>query len=229
MRIRNSDRIIWSQSGPYEVGRGGGRVRALLKTLLGLLAVAVTGAALVGVFLGVLLYRHAHPPRISSTVTPASVFTRYEDVTVSSSDGVPLAAWWIAGKPGAPVVLLAHDLGDSRASLLGLAALLAEQGYSVLPLDLRGHGASGGTSSFGTLEKRDLLGAIDWLSGKPQADARRVAIVGVGMGAHAAVLAAVERPQVRCAVLDSLYGSVGEQFAAVRLRGVTAIRWLSTP
>ena len=53
MRIRNSDQIIWSQSGPYEVGRGGGRARALLKTLLGLLAVAVTGAALVGVFLGV--------------------------------------------------------------------------------------------------------------------------------------------------------------------------------
>lgn len=191
-------------------------------TGLGLLAV-VTGA------LGFLLYHHAHPPRVSGSETPGAVFTRYEEAPFPSLDGVPLAGWWIPGIAGAPVTILCHNLGESRSSLLGLATLLSGSGYSVLLFDFRGHGASGGTSSFGALEKRDLLGAIDWVGGQKGAGGQRIGLVGVGMGAHAAVLAAAERPQVRCLVLDSPYPDAGTQFAASSLSGGVATRWLTPP
>jgi pimeloyl-ACP methyl ester carboxylesterase len=167
--------------------------------------------------LGVLLYRHAHPGRAAASETPAELFTRYDDVSFTASDGVRVEGWWIAGKPGNPILVLCHDLAGSKASLLGLAAQLADQQYSILLFDFRGHGASGGTSSFGTLEKRDLLGAIDWASARPGVDASHVGVIGIGMGAYAAILAASERPQVRCLALDSPYPEAADEFAASTL------------
>ncbi len=169
---------------------------------------------LVAAFLGVTMYRYAHPPAAASQETPDRLFLAYKDVSFPSADGVPLSGWWIEGTGGLPVLVLCHDLGESRASLLGLAARLAEQKYPILLFDFRGHGASGGASSFGVLEKRDLLGAIDWVSSQPKVDAGRIGVVGVGMGAYAAILAASERPQIRSLVLDSPYPDAPGEFLA---------------
>jgi pimeloyl-ACP methyl ester carboxylesterase len=194
---------------------------------------AVLAAVLAGVVtfvsfgaIGFLMYKHSHPPRVAAAETPEALFTRYENVEFPSTDGIPLVGWWISGAPGSPVVILCHDLGESRSSLVGLSTDLAESGYSVLLFDFRGHGQSGGVSSFGILEKRDLLGAIDWLASRRDADAQHIGVVGVGMGAHAAILAGAERPQVRCLVLDSPYQDVATSFAAARLRSGTFGPWL---
>lgn len=215
--------------GGQRLGGGGwsGRFRLLRRWVLALLIVPAALVALSSGVMGLLVYRHAHPPRGASLETPSSVFTQYADAPFTASDGVPLAGWWIAGRDGAPVLILAHDLGESRAAMLGLAAPLSEAGYSVFLFDFRGHGASGGSSSFGTLEKRDLLGAIDWVAGKRKADTRRIGIIGVGMGAHAAILAASERIEVRSLALDSPYANVGASFAGARLDEGTFRTWLT--
>lgn len=174
-------------------------------------------AVVVAAFLAVQLYRHAHPPRMVSPETPAGVFTHYEDVAFSSSDGVALSGWWIPGGQGLPVLVLCHDRGGSKASLLGMVARLSGEGYPIFLFDFRGHGASGGTSSFGTLEKRDLLGAIDWVESRPGRAGSRLGIVGIGMGAYAAILAAAERPRARCLVLDSPYQEASAQFAVASM------------
>jgi pimeloyl-ACP methyl ester carboxylesterase len=197
--------------------RSGGALRGLRKIILGVLLVLGSVALAVSGVLGVLLYRHAHPPRIPSQETPESLFTKYEDASFTSSDGVPLSGWWIPGQEGLPALILCHDRGASRASLLGLAARLSAENYPVLLFDARGHGSSGGTSSFGVLEKRDVIGAIDWVGSNTKADGTRIGIAGVGMGAYAAILAAAERPQVRCLVLDSPYPDAGTEFAASSL------------
>jgi pimeloyl-ACP methyl ester carboxylesterase len=54
-------------------------------------------------------------------------------------------------------------------------------------------------------EKRDVVGAVEFLGGLDGVDGKRVGLYGVGMGAHAAVLAAADLPEVRVLVLDSLY------------------------
>jgi hypothetical protein len=60
----------------------------------------------------------------------------------------------------------------------------------------------------GVLEKRDVLGAVDYLVRSREIDSRRLGILGVGMGAHAAALAALDRPSLRVLVLDALYPDV---------------------
>src|SRR4029453_354334 len=74
------------------------------------------------------------------------------------------------------------------------------------PCATRGPGASGGTAStLGVDEKRDVIGAVDYLADLEGIDHRKVGAYGVGQGAHAAVLAAADRPALKALVLDGLY------------------------
>jgi pimeloyl-ACP methyl ester carboxylesterase len=192
-------------------------LRGVRRIAGGLLLVVLTVVIVVSGGLFAMLYRHAHPPRVVSSETPSALFTRYEDAAFTSSDGVSLTGWWFPGKAGMPAIILCHDLGSSRSNLMGLATRLAESEYPILIFDFRGHGASSGTSSFGILEKRDLIGAIDWIGAHTKADGKRIGVVGIRMGAYASILAAAERPQVRALVLDSPYPDAASEFAATGL------------
>jgi len=132
-----------------------------------------------------------------------SMRIRVTEVEFPSADGMALRGWWMPADEGLPPVLLCHDRRASKRSMVNLAIALGEKGFPVLMFDFRGHGDSAGErSSLGILEKRDVTGALDWLA---QTNARRVGVFGAGMGAHAAVLAAAERPELQVLVLDGLY------------------------
>lgn len=195
----------------------GSLLRGVKRIVGGLLLVVLTVVVVVSGALYAVLYRHAHPPRVVADQNPSALFTHYEDAAFASPDGVSLTGWWLPGRPGMPAIILCHDLGSSRASLMGLASRLAEAEYPILLFDFRGHGSSSGTSSFGVLEKRDLLGAIDWIGAHTKANGSKIGVVGVGMGAYASILAASERPQVRSLVLDSPYPDASSEFAAAGL------------
>jgi pimeloyl-ACP methyl ester carboxylesterase len=61
-------------------------------------------------------------------------------------------------------VLMVHDIGDSRASLLKIAKELATVGYDVVLTDLRTHGRSTGEYfTYGAKEKQDLKVIMDQL------------------------------------------------------------------
>jgi pimeloyl-ACP methyl ester carboxylesterase len=146
-------------------------------------------------------------------------------VTFKSTDGIGLKGWLFQGAPKMPPIVVCHDLGESRNSLMNLAIALHKAGFTVLAFDFRGHGASSGEgSTLGVREGRDVLGAIDFVAGLPKdsVDAKRIGVFGAGMGAHAAVLAAAERPELRVLVLDGLWPDAG--FALVR-HGFADWRW----
>jgi pimeloyl-ACP methyl ester carboxylesterase len=214
-RYRDTNQTLTlPQEGRTRVGTA---LRGIRRIAGGLLLVVLTVVILVSVGLYAVLYKHAHPPRVVSGDNPSTLFTHYQDAAFTSSDSLYLTGWWLPGQSGMPAIVLCHDLGSSRTSLMGLATSLGEAGYAVLIFDFRGHGASSGTSSFGVLEKRDLLGAIDWVGAHTKADGTRIGVVGVGMGAYASILAAPERPQVRALVLDSPYADAAAQIAATGL------------
>lgn len=132
-----------------------------------------------------------------------SMRIRVIEVEFPSADGMALAGWWMPGNEGQPPVLLCHDRNSSKRSMVNLAIALHAEGFAVLMFDFRGHGESAGDrSSLGVVEKRDVTGALDWLAKRSSG---RVGVFGAGMGAHAAVLAAVERPELQVLVLDGLY------------------------
>ena len=177
------------------------------KTLGTMVLVVGVVAALAFGMVGAQVYRITHPPRRADEApTIASVVVSVEEVTFAASDDVPLSGWLLEGDPGMPFIVMVHDLGGSKGTLLDLAVVLQKSGFSLLAIDLRGHGASGGGgSSLGIREKHDVIGAVDYLSGLDGVGDGPMGIYGLGMGAHAAVLAAADRPSLDVLVLDGLY------------------------
>lgn len=174
-------------------------------TVLVLLALSV----LVGISVVRVLHAMTPPRHVASAIDFKSMKIAVREVEFQSADNLRLSGWLFAGRPGMPNVILCHDVGENKASLINLAISLNEDGFGVLLFDFRGHGTSAdGRTTLGLHEKRDLLGAVDYLAGRPGHEDQRLGVFGVGMGAHAAVLAARDRPVVKVLVLDGLYPDV---------------------
>jgi pimeloyl-ACP methyl ester carboxylesterase len=185
---------------------GAARLRSpagrLLLVVLIVLALPVGG----GVFL---LHAITHPRRDRAEMNPEDLLLRVEDVAFEAADGVMLSGWFVKGPPGGPAIILCHDLGGSRQGLLQSAVSLNRAGFPLFMFDFRGHGQSGGRrSSLGVAERHDLLGAVAFLKGRKDIDPARFGVWGVGMGAHAAALAAAETPEIAALALDGVYPDV---------------------
>lgn len=117
------------------------------------------------------------------------------DVTFSTRDGVELHASYLPGPAGdgdGPAILLVHGFGGHRRK--PAYAFLAEElstVASVLTVDVRGHGRSGGESTLGLAETLDVAAGAAWLRRHGH---RWVGVVGVSMGATAALRAAGTAP-----------------------------------
>ncbi len=181
-----------------------GPVRFLL-TLIVVIVLLAAGAYF-------LLYSVTHPPRDRARLDPADLLLRTDDVTFRASDGVLLSGWLVKGAPRAPVIIMCHDLGGSRSSLLGSGVSLNRAGYALLVFDFRGHGLSTGSGGYlGVDEKRDILGALEFLKTRKDIDSSRIGLWGIGMGAYAGTLAALDSPEIVALALDSLYPDVRSQ------------------
>ncbi|MHC1781999.1 MAG: alpha/beta fold hydrolase [Anaerolineaceae bacterium] len=65
------------------------------------------------------------------------------EINLQTSDGESLQAWYKAPDNGAAIILL-HGAGSSREGVRSYIPMFTDNGYGVLALDLRGHGASSG-------------------------------------------------------------------------------------
>jgi dienelactone hydrolase len=87
--------------------------------------------------------------------------------------------------------------------MLPLVRPLHDAGFVVMVVALRGCGASAPAGeTFGLLESNDVKAAVAVLRKRPFVDPNRIAIVGVGAGANACVLAASEDAGIKALVLD---------------------------
>jgi len=144
-------------------------------------------------------------PEFPPWVTPGDAGLDYSDVTLSTPDGLHLAAWYVpASTPKSPTVLLAHGLQDSKWTLLRLIPWLHEAGYNVMAFDFRGHGQSEKRpTTVGREEVLDVQAALNWLEAEGAGD--RVAALGQSLGAAALVNTAAIDDRLDALVLDSLF------------------------
>lgn len=179
--------------------------RSCLKyTLYVLLTVMVVAILLTVGALYIQVLHLTTPARNQDIGTPAGL--PYEDVTLTTSDGLKISGWYIPGtRPNG--IVLAHGIHANRAYLLPQATILAEAGYHLLLIDLRGHGHSEGeVMTYGYNEALDVQAAVNYLLALPAVN--QVAVLGHSLGAAAVVRAAGADDRVKAIVIQSSYSSL---------------------
>ena len=108
-----------------------------------------------------------------------------ETIRIPVAPGVEIAAD-VAGRRGAPTVILGHGGGQTRHSWDKAEHQLAEAGYFAINYDLRGHGDSDWSSDgdYGLDVRADDLAKIAAVGSRP------LALVGASLGGITAMVAA---------------------------------------
>lgn len=206
--------------------------------ILGLcLLLAVFGLAVVVWHWSTELIKSPEPDEPSS---PGDYGLPFTEVMFPSRDGLILHGWFIPA-PGVTAfsldekdwatesrgtVVLGHGRFGSKDSDLKYVPWLREAGYNCFMLDFRGHGRSEGNyTSFGCHERKDLLGAVGFLSGKGILE---VGVLGFSLGAVVGIGAAAECENIVAVVADGAFVELRRTLArGTQERGFP--QWLVRP
>lgn len=125
----------------------------------------------------------------------AAVLPGARDVTLETSDGLNLGAWYVpAGKPDRGMaVLVANGNAGNRAGRAPLARALAQQGLAVLLFDYRGYGGNPGAPDERGLA-RDVRAAHRYLVEEAGFSGERLLLYGESLGAAVVTELATEQP-----------------------------------
>jgi pimeloyl-ACP methyl ester carboxylesterase len=158
------------------------------------------------------------------------------DVWIEAADGVQLNAWWVP-RDGSPLVTL--FLHGNAGNLTHRAARIQEivaAGSSVLMLDYRGYGKSGGRPTEQGLYRDSEAGFVYLLGKGYRAD--QIILHGESLGTAVAIDLASRRP---CAalILEAPFTSAGDVAATVvpvlgpwlirSYNSLPKIRWIRVP
>jgi alpha-beta hydrolase superfamily lysophospholipase len=161
--------------------------KSLLRRLLVLLLAPALGWLASGAVAAYLL-SHRVGGRFEEQ-TPELFRQRVESPRIHTQDGEELGAWLIRGESQELCVLLVHGNRASRSALRPLFAHLATQGRCVLAISARGHGDStGSVVDAGWSARHDVVAGVAFL--EREASHPKVLVVGISMGAAAAIFAA---------------------------------------
>ena len=171
------------------------RARALIALGIGALVMGATASWQ----LGSQLVRPVNRPVPLPAGFPAQVVSL-------PGPGHAIAGWWLNQGGDSPVVLLLHSIRADRSSMLSRAKLLLGHGFSVLLIDLQGHGETPGVAiTLGSRESGDVRAALGWL--KRTVPSRRIGVIGCSLGG-AAVLLGPQPSGFDAVVLEAVYPRV---------------------
>ncbi len=201
--------------------------RRFMLMALASLAVPAIPAAFVGNSLGdgILHPARIAPMRLDETERMlAGTSSTKEDFNVRAPDGAQLKGWKV--RPNSPIgdwVLLYHGVSDNRTGVLAHAAFLLRQGYSVVMMDSRAHGESGGDMcTYGWKERYDTVAITDALFASEKV--RHLYALGVSMGAAIALQSAAVEPRIVAVVAEASFANMRE--VSYDYAGLHAGSWL---
>jgi uncharacterized protein len=183
-------------------------LRYVLWATAATLGVSGAATAAISMMTGFLVYQYARARGQWGTDEPPAGLA--EEVTFPSvGDSLRISGWFLpATTQPAPAVVLCHGIWTGRRECLPLALRFQAAGYNVLTFDFRAHGLSDGRfTSVGLHETNDVLGAVEYVKGRPEVDPARIGVIGFSMGAAAAIQAAARCQDIRALVADSAYAS----------------------
>lgn len=170
-------------------------------------------AGLVGYVVGpgVLHPQRLNPERIQQAQEMLQrTKTTPEEFVVKTRDDIELRGWKIrAARPTGDWVLLFHGVADNRTGVLGAAELLLRHGFSVVMMDSRAHGRSGGDmATYGSKERYDTVAVVGALYATE--NVRHLLALGVSMGAAIALQSAAVEPRIEGVVAEDAFAELRE-------------------
>nr|ACJ83350.1 unknown [Medicago truncatula]AFK35659.1 unknown [Medicago truncatula] len=176
--------------------------------LYGVGGLVVAGMALFVAFQEKLVYVPVLPGLTKSyAITPSRLRLTYEDIWLSSSDGVRLHAWFIKLFPdtrGPTILFFQENAGNIAHRLEMVRIMLHQLQCNVFMLSYRGYGASEGSPSQKGITK-DAQAALDHLSQRSDIDTSRIVVFGRSLGgAVGAVLTRNNPEKVAGLILETL-------------------------
>jgi dipeptidyl aminopeptidase/acylaminoacyl peptidase len=144
--------------------------------------------------------------------TPGDFGVEYQKVTFPArTDGLKIVAWYLPNESSNKAIIIVHGRNASKQhaaseTIVAFETALQKAGYAVLAIDLRGHGESEEARySFGVYERRDVLGAVDFL--KEQGfQSGNIGVVGISLGGAAVNGAVAETEDIGAVVTEGTLG-----------------------
>ncbi|MDP1755213.1 MAG: alpha/beta hydrolase [Methylotenera sp.] len=170
-------------------------MNGMSKMLSSLLTILVLAYGSVAVLLFLMQDKLAYYPQIGREIqtTPREHGLDYEALTLATSDGERLDAWFVPAR-GQAVVLILHGNAGNISHRMDSIAMFHRLGYGVLIFDYRGYGRSSGKPSEEGLY-RDAQTAWDHLTRQRGIAPAHIILFGESLGgAVAAWLASREKP-----------------------------------
>lgn len=183
------------------------------RSVLVLLLLAAGISAIAGRIIGPSILHPANPNpqrlRQTAAILRATSATK-EDFTVRAPDGVELRGWKMrVAHPNGNWVLLFHGIADDRTGTLGPAEFLLLHGYSVVMMDSRAQGQSGGPmATYGWKERYDTVAITNALYATERV--RHLFALGISMGAAIALQSAAVEPRIEAVVAEDPFANLRE-------------------
>ncbi len=135
--------------------------------------------------------------RPAAAPSAAGIDRTYEEVSFVA-DGLELDAWYVPSRNGAAVIVF-----PERSQSAPYVNMLAEHGFGVLALDMRGYGSSeGNPNAYGWGSDADINAAVGYLRGRPDVTDGQVGGLGLSVGGEQMIDAAAINPALRAVVSE---------------------------
>jgi fermentation-respiration switch protein FrsA (DUF1100 family) len=142
--------------------------------------------------------------------TPANYNMPFEDVTVTSPDGLKLVGWFVPSKNGT-VIIMQHGYKSTRMELLNEAEMVYRHGYGILLTTVRAHDHSEGeTITFGMNEVNDMDAWYEYLLTRDDIDPNKIGILGNSYGGMLAIQYASVNENIKAVVADCAFSSLSD-------------------
>jgi fermentation-respiration switch protein FrsA (DUF1100 family) len=167
----------------------------------------VLAAALVWIGLRIFERAMVFAPSRAMWAHPGTVGLPYEALSLTTTDGVVLRAWWIPGPSAeAPVMFCLHGNGGNLSNRTDKIRIFHDAGAAQLWLEWRGYGESGGTPDEPGLY-RDALAGWAWLNAVRAVPPGRLILYGESLGNGPAIELATRVPAAGL-IVDSGFTSL---------------------
>ena len=125
-----------------------------------------------------------------------------QTVKIKAADGLEIVGKYypsvFSGRQS-PAALLLHQNGGNKDEWILLIPALQTEGYSILAVDQRGFGDTGGTADW-KLAEADVATMLAWLRSQPAIKGDQVAIIGASIGSNLALRGCSADKQCKVAV-----------------------------